>query len=342
MNGKSVVGFLATLIGLAASTAIHGQTAGDFYKTNPIHVIVGNGAGGDYDTMARLVSQNLSRHIPGNPSIVVQNMPGANGVIAANYLYNIAPKDGSVMGTLSRQIPTLDALARGALQADTQKFGWIGGLGEPNRVCFTSSHSTIKTAKDLLGQELIVGATAASAGPSVTPNLLNKVLGTKFRIVDGYRDTPEVIMAVKRGEVQGFCHTWALFKTQHADMLKDGSVKPLIYMEESKFEDIPDLPSVYDLANDDQKESLRFYFSSADFGVPFVLPPGVPPDRLKILRDAFVAMLSDPQFIAQAKQWDRDVTFHTPDQLLTLVKQLKAISPEKLKDLEKILPANFN
>jgi tripartite-type tricarboxylate transporter receptor subunit TctC len=331
---------VACLITLFSSA--QAQSVEEFYKSTPIKLVVGNGAGGDYDATARMVARYLPKHLPGKPTIIVQNMPGANGVTAANYLYSIAPKDGSVIGSFSRNIPTLDALRRSALQADTRRFGWLAGIGEERRVCFASSKSPIKNAKDLFDKELTVGGTAATASLSITPVALNKVLGTKFHVIEGYRGTPEVIIALTRGEVEGICHTWALFKSQHADLMKSGIARPVIHMEEDEFPDIPGLPSAFDYANEDQKEYLRFIFSNVGFGVPYVAPPDIPADRLTALRAGFAAMVKDSEFLAEAEKMDRDTTFHNPDQLLTLVNQLRSISPEKLKQLEAILPNMFN
>jgi tripartite-type tricarboxylate transporter receptor subunit TctC len=328
--------------GWLAAASASAQTPEEFYKGKSLRIIVGNSAGGDYDTMARLVAQHMGRHIPGNPSMIVQNMPGANGITAINHLYNVAPKDGTVMATLNRQIPKLDVLGRDALQADATRFGWLGGFGEAQQVCFASSRSSVKTAKDLFEKELTVGSTSQTSGPSVTPVILNKLLGTKFRVVQGYQSTPDVLLATTRGEVDGFCHSWALIKNQFGDMLRDGSIKPLIHVEESDFEDIPTLPSVFDLAQEGQKDLLRFMFATGEFGVSFVLPPNVPDDRLAALQKSFAALTSDAKFSADAAKQGRDITFHDPKKLMTLVSRLRAIPPEKLKELEKILPSAFN
>lgn len=342
---RGILRVILTAAAVAGAVPSYGQTIAEFYKNNTIRIIVGNTPGGDYDTMARLVAQHLMRYIPGNPSIIVQNMPGANGITAANHLYNIAPKDGSVLGTLSRQIPKIDALQRGALQADARQFGWLGAIGEAKQVCFASSRSSVKTAKDLFEKELTVGSTSATSGPSITPVILNKLLGTKFRVVQGYRGTPDVILAVTRGEVDGFCHSWGLIKSQHADMLKDGSVRALLHMEESKFDDLPDLPSVFDLADlahEDQKDALRFIFSTGEIGVAFVAPPNIPPDRLDMLRKALAALIADSQFAVDAAKQGRDTTFHSPEKLLALINQLRSVSPAKLNELEKLLPDALN
>jgi tripartite-type tricarboxylate transporter receptor subunit TctC len=340
---KGIPTALAAIAIVAAhvSTA-EAQSVEEFYKSTPIKLIVGNAPGGDYDATARMVARYLPKYIPGKPNIIVQNMPGANGVTAANFLYAVAPKDGSVIGSFSRNIPTLDALRRPALQADTSRFGWLAGIGEERRVCFASAKSQIKNAKDLFDKELTVGGTAATASLSITPAVLNKILGTKFRVIEGYRGTPEVIIALNRGEVEGICHTWALFKSHHADLMKSGVARPIIHMEEDDFPDIPGLPSAFDYASEDQKDYLRFIFSNVAFGVPYVAPPDIPADRLAALRSAFAAMMKDPELLAEAEKTERDTTFHSPEQLLALVNKLKSVPPEKLKRLQEILPILFN
>ena len=209
------------------------QPAADFYKNRQMRLIVGHAVGNDYDIGARLLAKYLQKHIPGQPTIIVQNMTAAQSVVAANYVYAQAPRDGSVIGTFSRNLPNQALMGQSNIEADLRRFNWLGATSLPGRVCAAWHTTPIKSVADLLKQELIVGSSGAGTSNSILPTVANHVLGTKFRIIEGYRGSQDVILAVERGEVQGVCATTGQFRG--ADRLfKEGKLRLLFRSEERR------------------------------------------------------------------------------------------------------------
>lgn len=325
---------------LSAATT-QAQPVGDFYKDKQLRLIVANAPGGDYDLAGRLVSRHITRHIPGNPAIVVNNMPGAGTIIAANHLYNVAPKDGTVFGTFSRNLPSQAVLGRDTIKFDPRLFGWIGGVGLPSRVCVVRSSSPIKSVEDLFTQELVVAGTGAGSTPSTIPKVLNNVLGLKMRIVEGYGSTSAAIQAVERGEVEGLCQTFSTFKNLRAHLLDEGKVRVLFNTEATTFPYLPNIPSVFQFAKtEEQKQILTFVTSSVELSRPFVMPPGVPAERLAVMRAAFAAAVKDPLLIAEADKQKIDITYRSPDDLLKLIHSLFATPKAQLDRAAELIPAS--
>ena len=316
------------------------QSVAEFYKDKQVKVIIGNAAGGDYDLGGRLLARFLGAHIPGNPTVIVQNMPGASTVTATNYLYNKAPKDGTVIGSFSRNIASQAVIGKMNIEADPRKFGWIGGSSLPGRVCMVSAKSGVKSPEELFTRELIVAGSGAGSSLSIVPTALNNVLGTKFKLVEGYQGSAAAMLALERGEVEGICHTHGVFDTHHAQLVKDGHMKILLHVEDTEFPGDPSVPSVYQFAKTEkQKQMLRFLFSSTEFGRPYVAPPGVPPDRLAALRKAFADTLKDPGLLEEAKKTGVDMTYRPPEELEKLVAALYDTPKETIDELERIVPA---
>jgi tripartite-type tricarboxylate transporter receptor subunit TctC len=247
-----------TVIVVAAAIALLSSSAAaqsdGFYKGKQLRLIIGNPAGGDYDLGGRLLAKYMSRTIPGTPVIVVQNMPGASTIVAANHLYNVAPKDGTVFGSFSRNVPGQAVLGNENLKADPRKYAWIGGSSLPSRVCVAGAGSPVKSVNDLFGHELIVAGSGAGSSLSIVPTVLNHFLGTRFKIVEGYKGATDAIIALERGEVQGICHTYSLFRNAHAEMITQGRARVLLHAEEAAFPDDPSVPSVYAFTDDESKK----------------------------------------------------------------------------------------
>jgi tripartite-type tricarboxylate transporter receptor subunit TctC len=338
--GRLGLGCLALLLAASAATA---QPVAEFYHGKQIHLIIADPAGGDYDLGGRLLAQHLSAHIPGAPTIVVQNMPGAASIVAANYLYNVAPKDGTTFGSVSRNLPSQAVIGRDNLKADPRRFGWIGGSSLPGRVCVARSAAPVTSAAQLFETPLIVGGAGAGSSLSIVPTVLNRVLGMKFQLVEGYKGTTDVLLAMQQGEVQGVCHTYGLFQTTQASLVKTGAIRILLHVEETPLADAPQIPSAYDYAKDErQKQLLRFAFASVEFGRPYVAPPGVPPERLAALRRAFADTLADPALVEEARRLRLDMTYRPPQALEALVANLYATPPALIAEAQEMLPTPGN
>jgi tripartite-type tricarboxylate transporter receptor subunit TctC len=320
---------------LIAATAVH---ADDFYKGKQIRLIAGFPPGNDYDLGARLLAKYLPKYIPGQPSIIVQNMPQAASVVATNYIYFQAPTDGTVLGSFSRNIVNDALTGQANLQADPRRMIWLGATSRPARVCARWYTASVKTPADLFTQEFIVGAAGATSSLAILPTVFNKVLGTRIKIVEGYQGMGDAMLAMQRGETQGICGSYAQFRI--ADQLvRDGKITFLLRAEEAPIAEIPDVPSIFDYAKtDEQRQLMRFVFSSTEFGRPYAFPPGVPPDRVAIMRKAVADAVRDPELAAEAAGIKMDMTYTPPDRLEQLVATLYKTPTAVIDAVKALLP----
>jgi tripartite-type tricarboxylate transporter receptor subunit TctC len=328
---------VALCLAHATASPTHAQ-APEFYKGRQIRMIIGHPVGGDYDVGGRLLAKYLPRHIPGSPTVVAQNMPQAASIVAANFLYNQAPKDGSVFGSFSRNFASQAMMGQAHIEADPRRFNWLGGFSLPSRVCVIWHTAAVKTPADLLAHELIIAGGGAGSSLSIVPTVLNHVLGTKFRVVEGYKGINDAALAIERGEVVGVCMSLAQFNN-YEHLIRAGKLRILFHAEEAKVAEIPDVPSIYDLAKtDEQRQLMRFVFSSVEFGRPYVLPPDVPTARVEMMRKAFVDTARDSEMIAEAEKLKLDVTYHTPAQLERLVANLYHTPPAMIETIKRLVP----
>jgi tripartite-type tricarboxylate transporter receptor subunit TctC len=289
---------LPALIGAACA-----QSAEDFFKkADHLTMYVGSGAGGGYDQHARLLARNLSRLLPGHPNFVVEYKPTAGGIEASNFLYNSAPRDGSVILAASTAALTLPIYDSPIAHYDPRKFEWIGSMGKQQAICVTSKTSGIRSLEDVTKRVVTVSATAVSGSPGVYPAVLNSLFGTKFKVIAGY-STDGMPLAVERGEVDGLCgYAWQAYLANGTHWFADKTVNIIAQMGVEKISALSDVPLASDLAkNADDKEVLDLIALPGEFGWPYVAPPGTPADRMAIYRQAFQAMLKDPQFLAEAE-----------------------------------------
>ena len=323
---------------LAVALGIFCAHAEDFYKNKELRLIAGFPAGNDYDLGARLLVKYLPKHIPGQPGIIVQNMPQAASVAAANYLYNQAPRDGTVLGSFSRNIVNDALTGQPNVALDPRRFIWLGATSRPSRVCVRWYTALVKTPADLFTQEFIVGAAGATSSLAIVPTVLNKVLGTKFRVVEGYQGMGDTLLAVQRGELQGACASFQQFRIVEQP-IKDGKMTYLLRAEETPIADIPDVPSIFDYAKTDtQRQLMRFVFSSTEFGRPYVFPPETPQDRVAIMRKAIAEAVHDPNLIAEAAAIKMDMTYMPPQRLEQLIGTLYETPPAVIATVKTLLP----
>lgn len=288
--------------------------------------IVGFGVGGSYNSYSRLVAGHIGRFLPGNPSMVVQNMPGAGSVRATNYLYEIAPKDGTVIGMIDQAIQAYELMGRTGLKADATKFNWIGRLLSNSAVLFASANAPIKKIEDALTTEFIVSASGAASRLNWT--IMNKVIGTKIKIITGYKGSNEAFLAMERGEIHGLSRPWTGLKASHADWIKQGKIRLLLQTGAEKNDDLQNVPRMLDLAkNDEDRKLLRFFAAPSEIGRSVVAPPGVSKERVALLRDAFWKTIHDPKFQADLKNSRLDLDPLPGDKLQKLVEDGKDVSP---------------
>jgi len=326
---------LAVAVGLST---VHAQTAPDFYKGKQIQLIVGYEAGNDYDLGARMLARYLPRHVPGQPTIIVQNMPQAAGIVAANTLYVRSPRDGTVMASLSRNFASQAAMGLPNIDADPRRLIWLGATSFPGRVCVASPKAKVKSPADLFQNELMVGSVGTGSSTSIVPTVLNRVLGTKFHLIEGYRGAQDIILAVERGEVEGLCASLGQFRS-HEKLIREGKLRIILRAEETVMPEIPDVPSIFDYAKtDEQRHLMRLVFSSTEFGRPYVFPPDVPAERVDIMRKAIADAARDPALVAEAERIRLDMTYRRPEHLERLVTQLYETPPDVIEKVKKIAP----
>jgi tripartite-type tricarboxylate transporter receptor subunit TctC len=331
--------FVCMLATSATMRANAQETAAEFYKkNNVIRMIASSEPGGGVDGYARLLAKHMGRFIPGNPTFVVQNMPGASGIVAANYLYNVARKDGTAIGSVQRQVPYTQLLGEQGPQFETAKFNWLGSLAGEGSVCVANVTSPVKTLEDLKTKELIMGGSGANDTETV-PALANNLLGARMKIITGYPSATAITLAMERGEVDGVCTSYASLLARNAHWFRDKKVNILFQTSTRRDPAIPDVPLTSELAtNPDDKALLEILDSRFLIGRPFMLPPGVPPDRVKVLRDAFVAMSKDKDFLADAAKENRDVDIVNGEDMQALlvgISQKPKATIDRINDLLK-------
>jgi len=317
---------LLTLQPLAPATA---DSVADFYKGKNLDLYIGYSVGGGYDTYARLLANHIGKHIPGNPTVVPKNMTGAGSLKLANWLYNVAPKDGTAIGAIGRGTGFDPLLKIKGAQFDGTKFSWLGSANDEVSVCVAWQNNGVTKFDDVMNKELIVGGTGASADTDQFPKIMNGVLGTKFRIVTGYPGGNEVGLAMERGEVKGRCGwSWSSVKSLHLDWVKEKKIHVLVQLSLEKHPDMPDVPLVMDLAKTpEQKGILKVIFTRQVMGRPFLAPPGIPADRLNALRKAFMDTMRDKEFLAAAEKAKLEITPVSGEKIQALVKEAYESSP---------------
>jgi len=314
---------------LAFVDPVQAQPTDELFKGGKqLRFVLGAAPGQDYDLWARLIGRHLSRHLPGSPVVVVQNMPGAGHMLATNWLYKVAPRDGSVWGMVSRNIPNAAFQNFSGVRYDPLRFNWIGSPELNNRGCFAMDRARVKKAEDLFEHELIVGGTGAGSTVTETPNLLRGLLGMKFKVVDGYAKPQDAVLAMDRGELDGLCQTVQSFLQARPEWFKTGRARALFTLENEPVGGLG-APTIYQfLKTDEQRKILDFLSSSIELGRPIMLPPEVPPERVQAMRRAFDGTVNDPLFREEAKKMRLDITHRTGEQLEAVIRAAKETPPE--------------
>jgi tripartite-type tricarboxylate transporter receptor subunit TctC len=289
---------------LSAISAVHAETPAEFYKGKNVELYIGYSAGGGYDVYARALARHIGRFIPGNPTIVPKNMPGAGSLVLANWLYNVAPKDGTAFGTIGRGTGFDPLLGSTKAQFDASKFNWLGSMNDEVSVCVAWHTAGVRTLQQAMGKELTVGGTGPAADTDQFPKVLNATIGTKFKIITGYPGGNDVDLAMERGEVMGRCGwSWSSVIATHQNWLDDKKIDVLVQLSLAKHPDLPKVPLVMDFArNDEERQIFKLVFARQPMGRPFLAPPGVPADRVAALRQAFMDTLADREFMAEARK----------------------------------------
>jgi tripartite-type tricarboxylate transporter receptor subunit TctC len=300
--------FLAALI-CASAAPLAAQTPEEFYGRKQLRMLTGFGPGTGNDLYMRVVARHLGKHIPGHPVIVPENMPGAASLGMINYLYNAATRDGSVIGMPSRNLLTEPLFGNPQARFKASEFSWLGSLSRDTALCFTWHTSGIATLDDARRQEVLVGSTGQASNSFFFPRLLNSLLGTRFKAIIGYPDSGAIGIAMERGELAGYCSfTLAAIRSARPQWLAEKEINVLVQMTLRPHPDLPGIPAVTDLVSDPAaRRLLALVLADQEMGRPLAGPPGMPADRVQALRAAFQALLTDADFLADAKKSAVDV-----------------------------------
>ena len=302
----------AMVLAIAAVTILSAPSAsaqtGPSLAGRTVQVIVGFGPGGGFDLWGRLVARHIGRHLPGNPTVVVQNMPGAGGFIAANNIYNVAPKDGTAMALVASSTPLGPIFGAAGARFDSTRFTWLGTPTIDTNTCvaFNGPQVKVRTLNDLYETELVVGGTGPGAGTYAWPKGLSGLLGMKFKVIGGFPSASNVLLAMERGEIEGVCVTGLV--NLRPDWISNKTVNVLFQGGAASSTALKGVPFVADLAKTpEQRAAIEFLYAGENIGRPFFAPPDMPADRAKMLQDAFMATMRDPEFLADAKKQKLDV-----------------------------------
>jgi tripartite-type tricarboxylate transporter receptor subunit TctC len=317
-------------LALLVSAGAWAQAPAEFYKGRTVELYIGYSVGGGYDVYARLLARHMGRHIPGNPVIAPKNMPGAGSLTLANWLYGAAARDGSVFGTIGRGIAFDPLLGTQGTKFTATELGWLGSANDEVSVCAAWGKSGITKFEDLYARQVFVGGTGAGADTDLFPKVMNNILGTKMKLVTGYPGGNDITLAMQRGEVEARCGwSWSSIKSGHMNWVKDGTIKLLAQLSLSKHPDLPDVPLIMDLVKTpEQRAILRLVFARQVMGRPFLAPPGLPPERLALLRRAFMETMKDPAFLAEAQKIKLEITPVDGEAVQKLVAEIYATPPD--------------
>lgn len=294
---------IAAAFAIALTGATRADPVADFYKGQNVRIVNWAAAGGEYDIHGKLVSRHMGRFIPGNPTLLHMTMTGGGGLVAANHLYNVAPRDGTAMGVMVSSLPMLQAVGLEGVRFDAARFNWIGTLSPTQENLVAWHTAPAKRFEDLLTTEFVLGASGAGSTSVISPTLMNMLLGTKIKIVPGYPGGSQINLAMERGESMGRWNTWSSWKTTQPEWIRDGKIVVLVQSALKKPADLQGPPLLIDLAKtEDDRKLFELIATNAEVGRPLVATPDVPPARLNALIAAYAAMVKDPDFLREAGQ----------------------------------------
>jgi tripartite-type tricarboxylate transporter receptor subunit TctC len=318
-----------TLAAVAFAHQAHGQSAEDFFKGKPMSLIVGYNPGGSYDVYSRLAAQFLPKYLPGSPTIAVKHMPGVGSVKAANYLFTQAPKDGLTIGMIGQQLALTQALRDPSVSYDMRRFGWLGRFTPIIEVSLTWHTSPTKTIADAMQRDTVMAATSAGATTEIMPSLMNKLAGTRFKIVKGYPGTTGTLLAMERGETEGAHATLENLLFGRPAWLKEKTVNVLVQYAQVRHSQFAAVPAMVEFGNtSEDKQVLSLFGSTAEVGRALMTPPDIPADRLAVLRRAVAAMLADPAFKAEMDKRNLEFGPMSGDDLQKIIMQTLDVPPD--------------
>jgi len=311
------------------STPATAQTPEQFYAGKSVDLIVGYPTGGSNDTWSRILARHIGRHIPGKPNVVVKNMPGAGSFVALNNIYNVLPKDGTIIALGAPTAPLDEKFGTSNVRFKTAEFNWIGRIDSLINIVFMWHTSPVKTFAEAQKMQSTLSGTGVGSLVSIFPTVTNNVLGTKFKLIMGYKGSRDAQLAVERGEVEGHSTSWTAVKVAHPDWRPQKKISILLQYGLNKHPELTEIPTIVELArSDEQRQVLRAVMNASEIGTAYFTSPGVPADRVTALRRAFDATMKDPEFLADAAKLKLGINPITGEELQKLVGEVSGLSPD--------------
>ncbi len=342
-RGGPLRGLLVATLVFVTSEAAHSESVAEFYRGKTVELLIGAAPGGGYDLAGRTVANHMGRHIPGNPSVIVRNMPGATSLIMTNYLYNVAKRDGTAIGMPTSNIPLEPRLKllspEGTnVKFDLDRFSWIGTPVQEPQITWVWHTAPASNVEDLRKTTIRMGATTSSADNYILPLIVNQVLATRMQVFTGYQGQNEINLAVERGEVEGNNTGLSNITVNKADWLRDGKVRILLQFGTERLPDLPNVPTAIELATTEADRALlRFYAVKFNMARPLVAPPDVPAERVAALRAAFDAVMRDPQYLDEARRIGLEVNPLGGEGIAKLIRQVQATPQDVVERLRELL-----
>jgi len=330
---------LAALV--LSAPATQAQPVEEFYRGKQLSMIIGYPTGGSNDIYARAVARHIGRHIPGNPTVIPRNMPGGGSLIAANHVFNIAPRDGTILALIAPTIPLEERLGAPNVRLKVAAFNWIGRVAPSVNLTFVSNTVPVKTIQDTYKREILLGASARTSTVALYPMVLGNVIGVKFKMVMGYKSSSTAMLAMERGEVEGHSTSMEIVRALHADWIRDKKITMLVQYALKRHPEMPDVPMSWELGRtDEEKQILRIVANATEVGKMILSTPDTPADRIRALRRAFDATVKDPAFLADLKAARVDVGPMSGEELQQLVAEVANVSPAIVDKVKAIYPLN--
>ncbi len=324
---KRTPGIIA--LAMLASIPALGQSPEAFYAGKDVRILIGAGPGGTYGIYSQLAARHMRQFIPGHPSLIMQNMPGAGGLVGLNYSYSVAPKDGSLMHLVHAEV-LYETLLTKDVKFNARDYQWIGRFADADSVALVTRQSGVRTLDDVKKREVTMGATGIANIYALAPLMLNRMAATKFKIIGGYKGASEVFIAMERGELDGAGMTLANALAQHNDKMKSGELLPVLAIAAKRMPGMPDVPAMTEFGSGVEKALLEIYASAGTIGRALAFPPGVPADRLQIMRVAFQKMLADPAFQAEARKANILITSMPGEELAAEVNRIMSTPADQI------------
>ena len=336
---RASAGLLAAFLALAVVISARADEVADFYRGRSVTLFIGYSAGGGYDAYGRVLARHLDKHIPGGPSVVVQNMPGAGSLRCANFLYNLAPRDGTAIGHFSRGLAMEPLIGTSPTQFDARRFGWLGSGTDEVSIFVTWHSSAVKSWDDALIKPFTVAGEGSGSDPDVFSAVLKNAFGARLKLVSGYPGSAEVALAIERGEVDGRVGwSWSSLKLLKPDWVAGQRVNFIVQLALNKSQELAQAPLILDFADSERKRQiLRLVLSRQPMARPFAAPPGLPQDRLRALRKAFDATMADPEFLAEAKHRGLEVNPVSGSEIDRLVDELYSTPPDIVAETRRMI-----